>query len=230
MLLCAITGAVAAPAGAADDPIKPAERLLFMADHLKTVRVPADLVYRFDKGGSLAPAGSEEVHVRLSRGGKGVSAVVSDAAGTMPFALEAPLRGNPVILYFLEKDIAEMRQLTGGQPRYFQKRIRLALAQGPAITPVTAELDGKPVPARQIVIQPYLDDPNHARFENLVGKRYTFVLSDRVPGQVLLLKSEVPGKVPGVTPDQAQNQTQNQAQDFARPVQTETLRFRGAKP
>ncbi|MCP3024202.1 hypothetical protein [Cupriavidus basilensis] len=213
---------MAAPAGAADDPIKPAEQLLFMADHLKTVRVPADLVYRFDKGGSLVPAGSDEVHVRLSRGGTGVSAVVSDASGTMPFAGEAPLRGNPVILYFLEKDIAEMRQLTGGQPRYFQKRIRLALAQGPAITPVTAELDGKPVPARQIVIQPYLDDPNHARFENLVGKRYTFVLSDRVPGQVLLLKSEVPGKVSGETPDQAR--------DFARPVQTETLRFRGTKP
>ncbi|MDF3834666.1 hypothetical protein P3W85_17115 [Cupriavidus basilensis] len=203
---------------AAGDPVKPAEQLLFMADHLKTVRVPADLVYRFDKGGSLVPAGSEEVHVRLSRSSKGVSAVVSDAAGAAPFALEAPLQGNPVILYFLEKDIAEMGRLTGGQPRYFQKRIRLALAQGPAITPVTAELDGKPVPARQIVIQPYLDDPNHVRFEKLVGKRYTFVLSGRVPGQVLLLKSEVPGEAPDL------------ARDFVHPLQTETLRYLGAKP
>jgi hypothetical protein len=70
---------------------------------------------------------------------------------------------NPVIVYFLEHDIAEMEQLTGGQRRYFQKRVRLALAANPPITPVTSNANGKTVKARKIEIQPYLNDPNAQR-------------------------------------------------------------------
>jgi hypothetical protein len=52
---------------------------------------------------------------------------------------------------------------------------------------------GKKVPAKQIVIQPCLDDPNGARFPDYIGKRYTFVMSDEVRSQVLLIRTEVPG-------------------------------------
>src|SRR6218665_2168461 len=69
---------------------------------------PPPLVYRLDK------RGGQDVHARLSRGGQGLGALVSDASGSAPLAIQAPLRGNPVILYFLEQDIAGMRQSTGG--------------------------------------------------------------------------------------------------------------------
>jgi len=114
-----------------------------MADHLETLRAAADrtgrtdLVYRLDK------RGGQDVHVRLSRSGQGLGALVSDASGSAPLAIQAPLRGNPVILYFLEQDIAGMRQSTGGPPRHFRQRIRRALAQGPAISPVTVPFDGQ---------------------------------------------------------------------------------------
>lgn len=218
-----------APAARAADAeaIQPAERLLFMADHLKTLRRgESDLVYHFDKSGGLLPAQQQEVHVKLSRSAQGLGAVVNDGSGAAPIALEAPVQGNPVILYFLEQDIAEMHRLTGGQPRYFQKRIRLALAQGPQISAVSERFDGQALAAQQIVIQPYLDDPQQSRFANLAGKRYTFVLSDRVPGQVLLLKSEVPGR----RAVDAAADSAVAAQDFDQPLQTETLRLRGAKP
>ncbi|WP_354687663.1 hypothetical protein [Cupriavidus necator] len=209
--------AVAQQAAPQDDPIKPAERLLFMADHLGNAGAPSDLVYELEKTGSLVPAKKDTVHVRLARnnaaGGKDLEASVSDGAGAVRLSLDTATKSNPVILYFLEKDIAEMHQLTGGQARYFQKRIRLALARAPEIVPVKMKLDGRQVQAQQIVIQPYLDDPNHERFEKLVGKRYTFVLSEQMPGKVLLLKSEIPGS----------------GQDFAHPLQTETLRYRARK-
>ncbi len=118
---------------------------------------------------------------------------------------------NPVILYFLERDITGMARLTGGQRRYFQQRVRMALAAGPTITTVTSRVDGKSVKAQQIVIQPYLGDPNAERFRDYVGKRYTFVLASEVPGQVALIRTDVPG---------ANN-------DFSHPVQTETLTFQG---
>ena len=43
---------------------------------------------------------------------------------------------------------------------------------------------GKPVAAREFTIDPYLDDPNRPRFEQLATKRYVFTLSDAVPGGV----------------------------------------------
>ncbi len=72
--------------------------------------------------------------------------------------------------------------------------------------------EGKKVAAQQIVIQPYLDDPNGARFPQYIGKRYTFIMSDAVPGQVLLIRTEVPGS----------------NNDFAHPLQSESLSYQGA--
>ncbi len=75
------------------------------------------------------------------------------------------------------------------------RRVRLALAANPAITPVSAEALGLPkhVKAQQIVIQLYLNDPNAERFTPFTGKRYTFVIADDVPGHVLMIRTEVPG-------------------------------------
>jgi hypothetical protein len=87
--------------------------------------------------------------------------------------------GNPVLLGFLEHDIAEMKRLTGGSVSYFRKRIRMALAEGAQVTPQRITYQGKTVHAQAVRIQPYLDDPMHARFEKYLRKTYTFVLSDR---------------------------------------------------
>jgi glycosyltransferase A (GT-A) superfamily protein (DUF2064 family) len=60
-----------------------------------------------------------------------------------------------------------------------------------------------------VVVQPYLNDPNAQRFAQYTAKRYTFLLADDVPGQVLLIRTDVPG---------ANN-------DFTHPAHTETLSF-----
>jgi hypothetical protein len=90
----------------------------------------------------------------------------------------------------------------------------MALAAGPAITPVSGESLGlsKHVNVRQIVIKPFLNDPNAERFSQYTGKRYTFVFSDDVPGHILMIRTEVPG--PG--------------NDFAHPLQKETIVYQGA--
>jgi hypothetical protein len=99
--------------------------------------------------------------------------------------------GNPVLLGFLERDIAEMKRLTGGSVGYFRKRIRMALAQGAQVTPQRITYQGKALDAKVVRIQPYLDDPLHARFENYVRKTYTFVVSEQVPGGVYQLSTSL---------------------------------------
>jgi hypothetical protein len=210
--LTVAAGAYAAdPASAPGAEIAPAERLLFLSTHLKGIQPQTELDYALDRSGPPAKEkDTVKVLVVSADNAKG-DARVTDHAGKV----DVPDNGlpcNPVILYFLEHDIAEMEQLTGGQRRYFQQRVRLALAAGPAIATVVRDAQGQKVTAKQIVIQPYLDDPNSARFSDYTGKRYTFVFSEAVPGQVLLIRTEVPG---------ANN-------DFAHPMQTETLSYQGA--
>lgn len=201
--------AMAFAAGA--DEISPAERLIFTTDHLHGVEQQTELDYALLS--SDQPSHSADVVKVLvvsADNAKG-DAQVSDHSGAVPLP-NGGLQCNPVIIYFLERDIAEMERLTGGQRRYFQQRLRLALAAGPRIETVTSQIGGKSVQAQQIVVQPYLGDPNADRFAQYTGKRYTFLIADTVPGQVALIRTDIPG---------ANN-------DFVHPLLTQTLSFQAA--
>jgi hypothetical protein len=208
-VFAANAAAPSAPTGASvSDAITPAEDLVFMSDQMHGVNPQTELDYTLVSTGE-EKADPDTVRVLVvSPGNQKTDAQVSDRSG----AVNLPNSGlpcNPAVIYFLEHDIADMEHLTGGKRRYFQQRVRLALAAGPKITQVTTTVGGKPVAARQIVVQPYLNDPNAERFPRYTGKRYTFVFADEVPGHVAMLRTEVPGA----------------NGDFAHPLQTQTLTF-----
>ncbi|WP_425435496.1 hypothetical protein [Paraburkholderia ribeironis] len=209
--MCVVPLATHSAQTSASDEITPAEQLIFTTDHLHGVEAQTELDYAMLN--SEQPSHSADlvkVLVVSADNAKG-DAQVSDHSGNVPLP-NGGLQCNPVIIYFLEHDITQMQGLTGGQRRYFQQRLRLALAAGPRIETVASEVGGKSVSARRIVVQPYLNDPNAARFAQYTAKRYTFVLADDVPGQVVLIRTDVPG---------ANN-------DFAHPAHSETLSFQAA--
>lgn len=183
--------------GATAQAISEAETLLFQTNHLQNARAPLTLTYAFRKQGSLEPSFADEVQVRLAP-----AAQQGPPAVTMQFLSGARQRqapdadspeGNPVLLGFLERDIAEMARLTGGAGNYFRKRIRLALAQSARVRPRRFSYAGAPVDGREVVIEPYRDDPLHQRFEAYVAKRYTFVVSAQVPGGVYQVEAALAG-------------------------------------
>jgi hypothetical protein len=167
-------------------PVSPAEALLFETDHLAPMKASATLVYEFRKRSNVEPAFTDSVELDVSRSKGQVRAALRFLSGARRRALPevADAHGNPVLLGFLEHDIAEMKRLTGGSVTYFRKRIRMALANNAQVTPQRITYGGKTLDGQSVRIQPYLDDPLHARFENYVRKSYTFVLSDGVPGGV----------------------------------------------
>ncbi len=191
LLLAPAPARAQAPAAA----LSQAETLLFETDHLARIQPPAVLVYAFRKASNVEPGFGDEVRLDVTRqtgSGKGkVGATLHFLSGAhrhdVPALEEA--HGNPVLLGFLERDIAEMKRLTGGSTAYFRKRIRMALAEAAQVSAQTVDYGGKAVPAQAIRIQPYLDDPMHARFEPYVHKTYTFIVSDGVPGGVYQLRS-----------------------------------------
>jgi hypothetical protein len=56
---------------------------------------------------------------------------------------------------------------------------------------VTLQFRGKPIVGHEIVVSPYLTDPNRPRFERLAGKQYVFTLSEAVPGGVYGIRTVV---------------------------------------
>jgi hypothetical protein len=190
-VLAALSGLAAGAPHA--QPISSAETLLFETDHLARLKAPATLVYTFRKVSNVEPGFADEVRLDLAHVKGKLSATLHFLSGEhkqeIPALEEA--HGNPVLLGFLEHDIAEMKRLTGGSANYFRKRIRMALAQGAQVNRQSITYQGKTLQAQAVRIQPYLDDPMHARFEKYLHKTYTFVISEQVPGGLYQLHTSL---------------------------------------
>ena len=195
---------LAAPADAADpSQFSVAENRLFIDDHLRGLPAPTTLEYTYRKRGSLEGAIDDTARVivrpRSAAGAQSVKVeYLSDAR-----KLELPdidaANANPVILFFLEREVREMHRLTGGSVNYYRKRIRMALAEGAHVEAVKVDLGPRRIAATEIHIAPYRDDPARSRYEKFAEKVYIFTLSDQVPGKVVELRSELsaPPGAPG---------------------------------
>ena len=180
------------------EEFSPAERALFMTDHLGAVRTPATLQYTFRRRGTLEESFDDKVTVALTAAGNArcCTATTEFLGGVRRVKLpeiESPT-GNPVILHFLERDIHEMQRLTKGQPNYFRKRIRMAVSEGAKISDLQVPFGGATLAAKQIEISPYAADPLRPRYEKFADKQYVFVLSDAVPGGVYAIRTRVNGE------------------------------------
>lgn len=201
LVLGAAAAAASAQMGSAPTSPPPdystAERLLFLSKQMVDVKPGVALHYRFEHSGSRDVAFGDDVQITLARRDDGSCCVGRSEFLTGPHRITLPdvddPDGNPVVLHFLERDIRDMQSATRGAAAYFRKRIRMALYQGASVQPVNAQYQGRAVAAQQIVLTPYQDDPNRARFESYVLKRYVFTLSPDVPGGVVQMSASVPG-------------------------------------
>ena len=175
-----------------------AEQAIFIENHLGKLKPPLTLQYRYRKTGTLEGAFDDKVDVMLKARDDGSCCAASAQFLTGPRAMRQPemdgVEGNPVVLYFLERDIHEMQRLTKGKANYFRKRIRMAIYQGATIHAVTLPYRGHPIEAQEISISPYLDDPNRSRYEDLANKQYVFLLSKAVPGGIYGIRTRIDGK------------------------------------
>jgi hypothetical protein len=198
------------PADAASGPqegkkdYSAAERLLLMSEQLKGLKAGTTLNYRYRHQGEGDEAFEDGAKLLLTKREDGgcCAARGEFLSGSRKLQLpevQSPT-GNPVLLYFLERDIRQMNKITKGSASYFRKRIRMALYEAATLRDVQASYQGKAVAAREIILTPYVNDPNEARFPLYVKRSYRFVLSEAVPGHVLSLQTLTPGPKPDSTP------------------------------
>jgi len=201
----------------ADDSFSPAEQMLFLSDHLSNVPKATQIRYAYSKIGTLDPAsdGAVNLSVTAMPQGPGRHTHVDFLSGARKFDLPDidDATANPVILFFLERDVRDMQRRTGGQASYFRKRVRMALAESAQVEPIQLDLKGRSVSATRISIQPFTDDPLKNRFRQLADKSYVFILSQEVPGQ--LYRMQTLARAP---------------QNDAPPILEENITFIGAEP
>jgi hypothetical protein len=99
---------------------------------------------------------------------------------------------NPLVLVFLQRDVAEMENLTGGSQHYFRNRIRAAFMDPAEVERIELDYAGRKVPATRILMRPFVDDPQIAHFPQFRDKVYEFVVAEDVPGGIWRLATRVP--------------------------------------
>jgi hypothetical protein len=183
------------------EEITRAETLLFLDNHLAKIKSSKQFDYNIKSVGKLSKDTNDVIKVFLEFKKRVISANAELGSGknaTYLNTIKYP-QNNPIILYFLERDILEMQRLTKGQPNYFRKRIRAALAEGPRIKKTNRIFDGKNISTLTFSIKPYATDPlrnspERAKYKRYSKKTYTFVLSDKVPGHVLEIVTNIPSR------------------------------------
>lgn len=198
--ICGLLITLAAPVAVSQE-ISAAEKILFQSKHLENVANPQKLRYTYVHEEAEGKNFTDEVVIDIQK--KNPDGTASTASqfltGDRQFPIEnlTGAEGNPAVLGFLERDIKEMKRLTGGQPNYFRKRIRIALAESAKVDPVSFSYKGREIKGQKIVIQPYLNDPMQHKFTQYVDKRYVFILSDQIPGSVYQIQTSIPTKSQG---------------------------------
>ncbi|MES1925262.1 hypothetical protein [Salinisphaera sp. T31B1] len=179
------------------DEFSQANHLLFMTDHLANIQPPTELIYTLARTGDGANSYDDHVDLIVEQGDGSAKNVKVDflTGDRHRYVPDVPnAHGNPAVMMFLQNDVVEMAQRTGGNWRFFQRQIKLALQNAAKVEDTQTEYDGRTVAAKQIVIQPFSNARGHSDdIADEMSKRYVFTLSDQVPGGLVEIRSEIPG-------------------------------------
>jgi len=194
LLLAAVPALAQTTRPAGEEPLSPAQILLFETPHLKSIEHPMTLEYSFHRVGP--GAFDDRVLERIGQihpdGTKYVSIDFLSGDHHQFFPAVDDFRGNPLLMLFLEHDVQQMKAQIGVAAAYFRDRVRDAFVDQATIENVSISLDGKAVPARRITMRPFASDARFAGLPAVQNKTYVFVLADAVPGMLQELRVDVP--------------------------------------
>ena len=191
--LLALLGLVPLPLAAEPPPaLSEAQLLLFETPHLAALDPPLRLDYDFRR----EAAGQAPVATRSgSRSGRGKRRAgatccrIPDGPRAIHYPPARGFRGNPLLLFALDRAARELSAATGGATGWFRNRIRQALAAVPSPRRVPLPFDGREIEAAEVVLHPFAGEPRAGRYQD---QRYRFVLAEDVPGWIHTIASELP--------------------------------------
>ncbi|MEK0083089.1 hypothetical protein [Benzoatithermus flavus] len=170
---------------------------VFEAGLLADVAKPTVLRYRFElQGKAIDPPYRSHVDMDVREvgtdGEKKVFFDMFEGANRRQFGPMAAREQNPLVIVFLQRDVNQMGNLTGGSAFYFQQQIRKAFNDPAEVEAVEVSVDDRKLPATRLVIRPFRNDPQIERFPRFKDKAYEFVVAEGVPGGLYRIASRTP--------------------------------------
>lgn len=178
---------------------------LFEKAHIAGLPAGTKLTYNFDRVASepkLLGANFKDtvgLEIKQVKGDKrtvGVK-VFSGERGRDERTIDG-LTGNPVLVFFLDRAIANFSLLAGGNRAYHKNRFRTAMRTEGGLTPETFEYDGKQVEGYRLAIRPFTGDrKNIDKMKGYEKAHFEFLMSDAVPGYFAEFTSHYDSPKPG---------------------------------
>jgi hypothetical protein len=172
--------------------------LLFETPQWADARPGDTLAYRYSRKsaneGLFGPSFDDRIRLHVDRGAtEDTRTVRVELFGAERRRASGPFEDvsfNPVLMLFLEHHVEHLSRSVQANPRYLKNAIRAALRDGFKLARGEASVGGRPVTTWQVVITPFLNDPNKARMKGLQDLVYTLAVSEQVPGQITELTAK----------------------------------------
>lgn len=177
--------------------------VLFERKHLDGLEKGTELAYRFERTVSDPALSGEQFtdDIRIgvnnvSDAGREVAVQIFTGERARDLQTVPDLTGNPLLILFLDRSVVNMSLLTGAQGPYLKGAFRAALREKAKIEPAKVDYAGTAVDGYKITVVPYADDPNKAKLKGYEGSRFSFLVSEAVPGHFVELVSSVESTTP----------------------------------
>ncbi|MET0043461.1 MAG: hypothetical protein ABW100_08095 [Candidatus Thiodiazotropha sp. 6PLUC3] len=175
-----------------------AQKMFFYKDHLQGIGKGSQVDYGLKSTTTDDESFTDKIELKvtnvISERKRDIEFNFLTGSRHIDFSPAKSYTGNPVIIHFLERDISMMSRDTGGWNGYFRNRIRDSFKHPVHVKDVSIKYKGQDIKGTEIVITPFIGDPNSENFKLYVKKSYKFIFSDQVPGGVYRIHTQVPSE------------------------------------
>ena len=204
--LAASTGMAAAANATDQTPAAPvpatsnqptAQNIIFERKHLSNVDQGTALGYRFNRIVSnpqlLGEPFSDEVTVKVvgvrPTGEKDVDLQIYTGERARELQKIPNTSVNPVFVVYFDLAVSTLTQLTGAKYGYLKTVFTHGFKDKSKIEPVKIDYKGKTLDAYRVTMLPYAGDPEATKLQGYDGAKFTMIVSDQVPGEVVQMTS-----------------------------------------
>ena len=165
---------------------------LFIDEHLKTIKEPSRIYYKFQKESTREDNFLGNVVLNIVKvendNTKHITFRYLKGRNKVRFPPQIGAKGNPVFMLFFERDSRDMQRLTGGNALFFRSRIRHTIA-ATEIKEIEIKYNNQILPAKEISFQPFTKTELKNRVSRYKTKKFIITMSDNIPGFIYKIET-----------------------------------------
>ena len=165
---------------------------LFIDEHLKTIKEPSRIYYKFQKESTREDNFVGNVVLNIVKveddNTKHITFRYLKGRNKVRFPPQIGAKGNPVFMLFFERDSRDMQRLTGGNALFFRSRIRHTIA-ATEIKEIEIKYNNQKFPAKEISFQPFTKTELKNRVSRYKTKKFIITMSDNIPGFIYKIET-----------------------------------------